>query len=38
MLLSTHYRRPIEFTEEVMANSKKGLAVFTRLLSDASSD
>jgi len=31
MLLSTHYRRPIEFTEEVLGNSKKGLAVFTRL-------
>ena len=31
MLLSTHYRRPIEFTEEVLANSKKGLAVFSRL-------
>jgi len=31
MLLSTHYRRPIEFTDEVMSNSKKGLAVFARL-------
>jgi cysteinyl-tRNA synthetase len=31
MLLSTHYRRPIEFTDEVMTNSKKGMAVFTRL-------
>jgi cysteinyl-tRNA synthetase len=31
MLLSTHYRRPIEFTDEVLGNSKKGLAVFTRL-------
>jgi cysteinyl-tRNA synthetase len=31
MLLSTHYRRPIEFTDEVMANAKKGLAVFHRL-------
>jgi len=31
MLLSTHYRRPIEFTDEVLQNSKKGLAVFTRL-------
>jgi cysteinyl-tRNA synthetase len=31
MLLSTHYRRPIEFTEEVLLNSKKGLAVFSRL-------
>jgi cysteinyl-tRNA synthetase len=32
MLLSTHYRRPIEFTEEVLGNSKKGLAVFARLV------
>jgi cysteinyl-tRNA synthetase len=31
MLLSTHYRRPIEFTEEVLNNSRKGLAVFVRL-------
>jgi cysteinyl-tRNA synthetase len=31
MLLSTHYRRPIEFTEEALTNSKKGLAVFSRL-------
>jgi cysteinyl-tRNA synthetase len=31
LLLSTHYRRPIEFTDEVIANSKKGLAVFSRL-------
>ena len=31
LLLSTHYRRPIEFTDEVIANAKKGLAVFTRL-------
>jgi cysteinyl-tRNA synthetase len=31
MLLSTHYRRPIEFTEEVLTNSKKALGVFTRL-------
>jgi cysteinyl-tRNA synthetase len=30
-LLSTHYRRPIEFTDEVMSNTKKGLSVFTRL-------
>jgi cysteinyl-tRNA synthetase len=30
-LLSTHYRRPIEFTDEVMANAKKGLSVFHRL-------
>jgi cysteinyl-tRNA synthetase len=32
MLLSTHYRRPIEFTDEVLANSRKGLSVFTRLI------
>ncbi len=32
LLLSTHYRRPIEFTPEVMASAKKGLATFTRLL------
>jgi cysteinyl-tRNA synthetase len=32
LLLSTHYRRPIEFTDEVISNSKKGLAVFSRLL------
>jgi cysteinyl-tRNA synthetase len=31
MLLSTQYRRPIEFTEDVMIASKKGLAVFGRL-------
>jgi cysteinyl-tRNA synthetase len=31
LLLSTQYRRPIEFTDEVIANSKKGLAVFSRL-------
>jgi cysteinyl-tRNA synthetase len=31
MLLSTHYRRPIEFTDEVLTNAKKGLAVFSRL-------
>jgi cysteinyl-tRNA synthetase len=31
LLLSTHYRRPIEFTDEAMANCKKALAVFTRL-------
>src|SRR5215470_1115087 len=30
LLLSTHYRRPIEFTEEVIANARKGLNVFTR--------
>jgi cysteinyl-tRNA synthetase len=32
MLLSTHYRRPIEFTDEAMANSRKGLSAFTRLM------
>jgi len=32
MLLSTHYRRPIEFTDEVMTTTRKGLAVFHRLL------
>src|SRR5688572_14377307 len=31
LLLSTHYRRPIEFTDEVITNSRKGLAVFSRL-------
>lgn len=31
MLLSTHYRSPIEFGEEVLANTKKALAVFRRL-------
>ena len=31
MLLSTHYRRPIEFTDEVLNNAKKGLGVFSRL-------
>jgi cysteinyl-tRNA synthetase len=31
MLLSTHYRRPIEFTDEVLINSRKGLSVFLRL-------
>jgi cysteinyl-tRNA synthetase len=31
MLLSTHYRRPIEFTDDVMTGSKKGLSVFHRL-------
>ncbi|MGA2443513.1 MAG: cysteine--tRNA ligase, partial [Tepidisphaeraceae bacterium] len=32
MLLSTHYRRPIEFTDKVLENSKKALAVFARLV------
>jgi cysteinyl-tRNA synthetase len=31
LLLSTHYRRPIEFTEEALANCKKGMSVFSRL-------
>ena len=31
LVLSTHYRRPIEFNDEVITNSKKGLSVFTRL-------
>jgi cysteinyl-tRNA synthetase len=31
MLLSTHYRRPIEFTDEVMTAAKKGLTTFLRL-------
>jgi cysteinyl-tRNA synthetase len=31
LLLSTHYRSPIEFSEEVLASSKKGLSVFPRL-------
>ena len=31
LLLSTHYRRPIEFTDESLANTKKALAVFHRL-------
>jgi cysteinyl-tRNA synthetase len=30
-LISTHYRRPIEFTEEALANAKKGYSVFARL-------
>jgi cysteinyl-tRNA synthetase len=31
MLLCTHYRRPIEFTDDVLTSAKKGLAVFQRL-------
>jgi cysteinyl-tRNA synthetase len=31
LLLSSHYRRPIEFTDEALANCKKALSVFTRL-------
>jgi cysteinyl-tRNA synthetase len=36
MLLSTHYRRPIEFTDEVLTNSKKGLAVFPAVRAESS--
>jgi cysteinyl-tRNA synthetase len=32
MLLSTHYRSPIDFREEVIAASRKGMATFTRLI------
>jgi cysteinyl-tRNA synthetase len=31
LLLSTQYRRPIEFTDEALANCKKALSVFARL-------
>ena len=31
LLLSTHYRSPIEFSDEVLANAKKALSVFHRL-------
>ncbi len=31
-LLSTHYRRPIEFTDEALDNARKGLGVFERML------
>ncbi len=31
MLLSTHYRRPIEFNDEVLVAARKGLSVFVRL-------
>jgi cysteinyl-tRNA synthetase len=31
LLLSTHYRSPIDFSDEVMASTKKGLAKFHRL-------
>lgn len=31
LLLSTHYRRPIDFSEEVIEASKKGMSVFYRL-------
>lgn len=30
-LISTHYRRPIEFTEEALANARKGYSIFARL-------
>jgi cysteinyl-tRNA synthetase len=32
MLLTTQYRRPIEFNDEVLVNARKGLSVFTRLI------
>src|SRR5687767_2627921 len=32
MLLSTHYRRPIEFTDDVIQSARKGLSVFPRLM------
>ncbi len=35
LLLSTHYRSPIEFNEEVLANVKKAISVFTRLFERA---
>jgi cysteinyl-tRNA synthetase len=31
MLLSTHYRRPIDFSEDVVSAASRGLATFTRL-------
>ena len=31
MLLSTHYRRPIDFSDEVVIAAKKGLSLFHRL-------
>jgi cysteinyl-tRNA synthetase len=31
LLLSTHYRRPIDFSDEVLESSKKGMSVFYRL-------
>jgi cysteinyl-tRNA synthetase len=31
MLLSTHYRRPIDFSDDVVAAAGKGLSTFTRL-------
>ena len=35
LLLSTHYRSPIEFSDEVLENTKKAVAVFTRLIERA---
>ena len=32
LILTTHYRSPIDFGEEVIAASRKGLATFSRLL------
>jgi cysteinyl-tRNA synthetase len=32
MLLSTHYRSPIEFKDDVIAASRKGLATYARLI------
>ncbi|CAA9421659.1 MAG: Cysteinyl-tRNA synthetase, partial [uncultured Phycisphaerae bacterium] len=31
LLLSTHYRRPIEFSEQAISDAKKALGTFTRL-------
>lgn len=31
MLLTTHYRSPIDFSEDVLASSRKGMATFNRL-------
>lgn len=31
-LLSTHYRSPIEYTDQVLSDARKGLAAFTRVL------
>src|SRR6202035_4141707 len=31
LLLTTHYRRPIDFSDEVVEASKKGMSVFHRL-------
>ncbi|MGN6506166.1 MAG: cysteine--tRNA ligase [Tepidisphaeraceae bacterium] len=32
LLLSTHYRSPIEFSDEVLEQTKKAISVFTRLI------